>query len=77
MKGKFSKFKKIFFSETISGMKLKLGIHAFDISLYINWVFSFRSVRILVALTTYIFHRLIMGTVKIVIFSVSMEILGT
>ena len=44
MKGKFSKnILKIFFSETIRGMKLKLGIHAEDISLYINYVFLFRS----------------------------------
>ena len=38
MKGKCLKKIKIF-SETIRGMKLKLGIHAKGISLYINCVF--------------------------------------
>ena len=39
-KGKFSKKKsKIFSSEAIRGMKLKLSIHVYDISLYINCVF--------------------------------------
>ena len=35
--------KKIIFSETIRGLKLKFGIHARDISLYMNCVFQFRS----------------------------------
>ena len=40
MKGKFSKnIKKIFSSETIRGMKLKLDIHAKDISLFMDCVF--------------------------------------
>ena len=39
-KGQFSsKCLKIFFSETIRGMKLKLGIHAKVISLYKSCVF--------------------------------------
>ena len=46
-------------------MKLKLGIHAKDISLYINCVFYSGRIRTLVAMATYIFHRLIMGKVKI------------
>ena len=40
IKGKFSKnYSKIFSSEAIRGMKLKLCIHVHDISLYINCVF--------------------------------------
>ena len=40
VKGKFSNnIKKIFFSETIKGMKLKLGTRAKDICLYIDWFF--------------------------------------
>ena len=54
----------MFFPETIRGMKLKLGIHAKNISLYINYVF-FDRIRTLVAMATYIFHRLTMGKVKI------------
>ena len=33
------KYSKIFFSEAIRGMKLKLRIDVFDISLYINYIF--------------------------------------
>ena len=40
---KGSIFVKIFFSETIRGMKLKLGIHAEDVSLYKVVFFFFRS----------------------------------
>ena len=36
------KYSKIFFSEVIRGMKLKLSIHVHDISLYINCVFYCR-----------------------------------
>ena len=40
IKGKFSKnYSKIFSSEAIRGMKLKLSIHVHDINLYINCVF--------------------------------------
>ena len=40
IKFKFSKnYSKIFSSEAIRGMKLKLSIHVHDISLYINYVF--------------------------------------
>ena len=35
MKGKFSKKYSKIFSEIVRGMKLKLGMHAYDISLYI------------------------------------------
>ena len=41
IKGKFSKnYSKLFSSEAIRGMKLKLSIHVHDISLYINCVFT-------------------------------------
>ena len=42
-------------------MKLKLGIHAKDISLYKSCVFYSRRIRTLVAMATYSFHRLILG----------------
>ena len=50
MKGKFLKknIKTIFFTKPIRGMKLKLGIHAQDISLYINCVYSSSRIRTLV-----------------------------
>ena len=71
MKGKFSKnINKIFLSETIRGMKLKLGIHAWDISLYINYVFYSCRIRTLVTMVTYSSHRLTMGKVS----AVSLEI---
>ena len=39
-KGKFSnKYSKMFFSEAIRGIKLKLCINVHDISLYINYIF--------------------------------------
>ena len=43
-------------------MKLELGIH---ISLYINCVFYSGRIKTLVAMATYIFHRLIMVKVNI------------
>ena len=47
-------------------MKPKLGIHASDISLYINCVFFYSGrIRTLVAIATYSSHRLIMGKVEI------------
>ena len=46
-------------------MKPKLGIHAKDISLYINCVFYSGPIRNLVAMATYSSHRLIMGKVEI------------
>ena len=65
-KGQFSqKSLKIFFSETIWGMKPKLGIHAKDISLYISCVFYSGRIRTLVAMATCSSHRLIMGKVEI------------
>ena len=40
IKGKLSKtYSKIFSSEAVRGMKLKLCIYVHDISLYINYVF--------------------------------------
>ena len=54
---------------TIRGVKLKLGIHAEDIGLYIDCdIFYSGRIRILVAMATYIFHGRIMGKVKIYIF---------
>ena len=46
-------------------MKPKLGIHAKDISLYINCVFYSGWIRTLVAMATYSSHRLIMGKEEI------------
>ena len=42
-------------------MKPKLGIHAYDISLYKSCVFYPGRIRTLVAMATYSSHRLIMG----------------
>ena len=56
-------------------MKLKLAMHAKDISLYMIF-FYFGRIRTVVAMATSIFHRLIMGKVKIGNFSVSMGIFG-
>ena len=43
IKGKYSKnYSKVFSSEVIRGMKLKLSIHVHDISLYINCGFYCR-----------------------------------
>ena len=46
-------------------MKLKLGIHAEDISLYKSCVFYSGRIRTLVAMATYSSHRLIMGKEEI------------
>ena len=73
MKGTIKKkSSQISFSE----MKLKLAIHALDISLYINCVFCFGRIRTLVAMATYIFDRLIMRKVQIDNFSASTGIFG-
>ena len=67
MKGKFLKeknIKTIFFTDPIRGMKLKLGIHAQDINLYINCVYCSSLIRTLVVMTTYSLHRLVMGKFK-------------
>ena len=45
-------------------MKLKLGILAKDIAIYKSYVFYSGWVRTLVAMSTYSFHRLIMGKVE-------------
>ena len=55
-------------------MKLKLGIHALDLGLYINCVFYSGRIRTLVAMASYIFHLVIMGKVKIDNFSISIKI---
>ena len=46
-------------------MKLKLGIHAKDISFYKICNFYSGRIRTLVAMATYSFNRLIMGKVEI------------
>ena len=53
VKGKFSKkYSKIFFSEAVRWMKLKLCIHAYDISLYGVCVFYCPCPTSLVAMAT-------------------------
>ena len=59
---------KIFFSEAISGMKLKLCINIHDISLYINFIFYCRCPCAFVAMAIWSFHRLIMEKVEIGIY---------
>ena len=61
----FEKHSKIFFSETVKGMKPILCIHVPDSGLYIICVFYSRRIRTLVAMVTLSFHRLIMGKVEI------------
>ena len=52
-KGKFSKkYSKIFFSEAVRRMKLKLCIHAYDISLYTVCIFYCPCPTTLVAMAT-------------------------
>ena len=46
-------------------MKLKLGIHAKNISLYKSCVFYSGRIRTLVAMASYSSHRLIMGKEEI------------
>ena len=51
--GKFlKKYSKFFFSETIRRMKLKLGILAYDITLYKSYVFYFQCPTAFVAMAT-------------------------
>ena len=47
------------------GVKLKLGIHALDISLYKSCVFYSGGIRTLFSMVTYSSHRLIMGKEEI------------
>ena len=56
----FEKHSKIFFSETVKGIKLVLCIHVPDSGLYIICVFYSRRIRTLVAMATYASHRLTM-----------------
>ena len=46
-------------------MDLILGIHVYDMSLYINYAFCSVRIRTLVAMATYILHGLIVGKVEI------------
>ena len=55
------KYSKIFSSEAIRGMKLKLCRNVHNISLYKNYVFYCRCSCAFVAMATYNFRRLIMG----------------
>ena len=48
----FEKHSKIFFSETVKGIKPVLWIHVPDSGLYIICVFYFRGIRTLVAMAT-------------------------
>ena len=69
VKGKVSNIclKKVFL-ETIRRMKLKLVIHAYDITLYISYVyFYFQCPTTFVAMATKSFHRPIMGNVVIIL----------
>ena len=59
------KYSKIFFSETLTQVKLKLCIHASYISLYINCVFGSSWKSTLVAMEILSSHRIIMGKVEI------------
>ena len=56
-------------------MKLKLGILAKDLALYKSCVFIPGRIRTLVAMTTYSFHRLMMGKWKLEISTVSLLII--
>ena len=69
IKGKFSKkYSKIFSSEIVRGIKLKLCIHSHDISFYIKYVFYCRCPCAFVAMATESFHRLIRVKVEIGIY---------
>ena len=59
------KYSKIFSSEAIRGMKLKLCRNVHSISLYKKYVFNCRCSCAFIAMATYGFHRLIMGKVKV------------
>ena len=63
---KFAKiYWKVFFSEAIRGMKLKLCRNVHNISFYKMYVFYCRCLCAFVTMATYSFHRLIMGKVKV------------
>ena len=59
------KYSKIFFSEVIRGMKLKLCINVCVIILYIKYVFYCCWAYGFVAMATLSFHRFIIGKVKV------------
>ena len=61
-------YSKIFFSETIRGMKLKLYINVHDISLYIYYIFYCCCPCAFIAMATWSCHILIMGKVEIGIY---------
>ena len=61
----FKKHSKIFFTETVKGMKPVLCIHVPDRSLYIICDFYSSRLRTLFAMETLSFHRLKMGKVDI------------
>ena len=67
-KKKKKKHSKIFFSEAIWGMKLKLCIYVYDNSFYLNCVLYCCCPCALVAIATWGFDWLIMGKVEIGIY---------
>ena len=75
-KVKFSKkYSKIFFSEVIKGINLKLYINVCVIILYITYVFYCCCACGFVAMATLIFHWFIMGKVKVGLFYLTLGIL--
>ena len=74
---KFSKtYSNLFFSETVRWMKLILSKHVYDIALLIVYVFCSGRIRTLVAMATFIFHKLIMSKVGLKMLSVKKGIFG-
>ena len=69
----FEKHSKIFFSETVEGIKPVFCIHVPDKGLYIICVFYFGRLRALVARATLSFHRLIMVKVEIGYFPLKLQ----
>ena len=59
------KYSKIFFSEVLRGMKLKLYVNVCVIILYIKSVFYRCCACGFVAMATLSFHKFIMGKVKV------------
>ena len=62
------KYSKLFFSEAIRGVKLKLCLNVHEISLYINYIFYCRCPCAFIAMATLNFHILTMGKVEIGIY---------
>ena len=77
IKGQFlKKYSKIFSSEAVRGMKLKLCIHVHDISLYINMFYIVIAHVLSLLWQLKSFHRLIIGKVEIgIYFCVTADVL--